>query len=345
MLSFSLTPPSIKQASSLELDISQYVIGVFGNSGAGKSCLLKGVAGLQEGIVENVCYNKQNLSGKPINQSPIYYLDQQATLFPHLTVRQNLELAVTHGSFAKYASFNFENVVDWCQLDSILDKRPMLLSGGQAQKAAFAQSILSGKPIIMLDEPFSALDWQSREYFCQLIQFLHQKYQRRFILVSHSLKELALSANYIFYIKEFDIAKHGGSQQMVTYLSNKNGNNQLSQLTGNIIEINTRHKLVKLQLSAPSNQFIYIKSPKLLSDSLNIQVEAKKVSLSKTKPSLSTIVNCLECVVINLKVCESEVIVELDVDGQTLFADISQMSQEKLHFNSGDKVYAQFKAL
>ncbi|WP_448566016.1 ATP-binding cassette domain-containing protein [Thalassotalea ganghwensis] len=346
MLSFKLNHAELAEEIAVALDVQQHVIGLFGSSGAGKTSLLKGIAGLADDYVTARYFNEMALDNLQVCQSPIYYQDQNATLFPHLTVKKNLELVVSHGRFASDSPFSIEKVVQWCQIELILEHKPSQLSGGQMQRAAFAQSILSGNKLILLDEPFSALDWQAREHFCQLIQHLHKTYQLQFVLVSHSLKELALCTNYIVHLAKFCVTNAGSSQQMVSFLSQESVQNQCAVLTGTIEEVIEEFKLAKVRLSsANEGQIIFISKPEFAQRQVNVEIDAAKVSLGKSQPAQSSIVNCLQAQITNINATNSFVTVELAVEGQVLLANISLLSFKTLDFKVGDHVYAQFKVL
>ena len=116
------------------LDVREHVVGIFGHSGAGKSCLLKGIAGIAGEYVKACHYNGQSINNTPLNQSPIYYQDQNATLFPHLTVKKNLALVIGHGRFANECRYRLEQVIQWCQIESLLEQKPVAIVWGTNTK-------------------------------------------------------------------------------------------------------------------------------------------------------------------------------------------------------------------
>ncbi|WP_448566006.1 ATP-binding cassette domain-containing protein [Thalassotalea ganghwensis] len=330
----------------LYLNLNENVVGIFGASGAGKSSFLKNIAGIDDSLISVVHYDGLRVDTLSAYKSPIYYLDQGATLFPHLSVRKNLLLVLAHGCFASENSYQFEDVINWCQIESILDQMPLHLSGGQMQKVLFAQSLLSGKKLILLDEPFSALDWKVREHFCQLIQYLHQHFHKQFLFVSHSLKELAMSTNYLLHLDHFKVIKSGISQKLISSLSQEPGQTQSAILSGKIDKIIQEFNLAKVKLGSNSNsQFIYITAPHYDLADVNIEIEANKVSLCKKKPSLTSIVNCLLTRVKEININKHFATIILEIENQILMSNISLLSLYKLELTIGEDIYAQFKVL
>lgn len=344
MLTLRITHPLNRTQQALTWAVEQHIIGVFGASGAGKSTLLKGIAGLAKGYVDNVSYAQQVLPTDANSYTPLYYLRQRSVLFPHLSVVQNLKLVITHGKRAKQCQFSLEEVVSWCELEPILQHKPGQLSGGQQQRAAFAQALLSGKPLLLLDEPFSALDWSARKHFCCLLRYLHQRYQLQFILVSHSLQELALSTDYLIHIHDFSLQQQGTTQALLPQLSAHTASVQSALVRGKVIAVLKDYNLTKVQLLAPSTQYIYINTPGFVDDEVQLPLVANKVSIAKVQPQQSSIVNCLRGHILSLKRKDDCFCVEVDVDEQIIFANISFLSLKRLDLKVQDSVYLQFKA-
>jgi molybdate transport system ATP-binding protein len=160
----------------LVLPLCKGIVGIFGKSGAGKSTLLRVLSGLEKADLEPVDLEKKilkkveskihwqdkRIDKLPADKNPCLLQTQQAQLFPNLTVLANLTFVIKHSAWANSCSFTFEQVIQWCGIEHLLTQPSTSLSGGEQQRVNLSRSLLSGKPIILLDEPFSALDWNAR---------------------------------------------------------------------------------------------------------------------------------------------------------------------------------------
>ena len=329
---------------ALELPLSAGNIGIFGHSGAGKSSLLKSMAGLLQHPSNQLIYLGKHI---PLNQphlSPFVYQFQQGYLFPHLTVQQNLSLVEQHGQFAKHCEFTMAEVTDWCELTPLLTKPVGHLSGGECQRVALARSLLSGKKILLLDEPFSALDWPTRVKFANLLVWLSQRFQLRVIMVSHAVEELASCCHYIMHLEQGKVIQHGLSTTLIDKLSRASHQAHISIVTGQWLATLAEHGLIKIALDAAQQQCILMHQPAFETDQVQLQLAANKISLAKVQPAPSSMLNCLTGVIRKIEPQPNGALIYLVVAEQQLLAEISLLSLQLLALNVGDTVFAQFKA-
>jgi len=366
------------------LPLSQGIVGVFGKSGAGKSTLLRVLASLEEAATEKADLDKKTLKNVgseihwqdkridklPAEQNPCLLQTQQAQLFPNLTVLENLEFVLKYSNWAKQTPFTIEQVIQWCGIEHLLTQPSISLSGGEQQRANLARSLLCGKPIIMLDEPFSALDWNARTQLLSLLVQLQQDYKLYFVIVSHSLKELALTSKNLVVIESGKVIKTGLSEQLIPRLTtSSNATNQsvFSKLELSNPEVLPEHNLTKWQLinnpipgTGSSKQACYrqenafvIYSKGLVSGAIiankqvrkSIVIDANRISLSKQADDTSSMLNHLPAQITEIKTIQDSVLVTLNLNDQNLFAEISQLSLDKMALNAGDHIFVQFKAV
>ena len=166
-------------------------IAIVGPSGAGKSTLLNLIAGFVLPTQGNIWLNGENHTRSAPYERPVSMLFQENNLFPHLTVQQNLALGLkTSLKLTALEQDQIEQVADAVGLTSFLSRLPNSLSGGQKQRVALARCLLRDKPILLLDEPFSALDPELRLEMLNLIDELCHSKKLTLLLVTHQPSEL-----------------------------------------------------------------------------------------------------------------------------------------------------------
>ena len=170
---------------------------ILGPSGSGKTTLLKLIAGLervQKGLIR---INDKEVSSEnyhlPTEKRNIGFLFQDYALFPHLTVKQNLEYPINF----KKSNHTIEDIIDLIKLPNSLKKYPHELSGGEQQRVALARSIISNPDLLLLDEPFSSLDLNLREEVRDDTLHLLEKSNVSTIVVTHDPFEAMFISNQI----------------------------------------------------------------------------------------------------------------------------------------------------
>lgn len=141
-----------------DLEVEAGVNAVIGPSGGGKSTLLDLVAGFLLPDQGRLSLNGSDFTTAPPGARPVAMLFQDNNLFPHLTALQNVVLGLTTGRKPSEKSLNLaKSALKAVGLSDLMDRKPANLSGGQQARVALARAILSDKPVVCLDEPFSAL--------------------------------------------------------------------------------------------------------------------------------------------------------------------------------------------
>ena len=360
-----------KQSSQFTLNIntsmpiSQGIVGIFGDSGAGKSTLLRILSSLEPTCIQKhselaMTWQGQKFANCAADKNPCLLQTQQAQLFPNLTVLENLKFILKHSSWSHKVPFSLEQVIDWCGVNSLLNQASTSLSGGEQQRVNLARSLLCGKPIILLDEPFSALDWNAKDSFLSLLVHLQKNYPLHFIIVSHSLKELALCSQNLLHIHQGQLIQSGNTKQVINQISSASKiHSVFSTLQLVNPDVLPDHHLTKWQLDMNTNKlentpFIYTKGVNDTGNNTNynsetksklITLDANRVSLSRQANLHTSMLNHLEAIIDDITHVEHMVLVKLNVQKQTLYAEISQLSFSNLQLKLGETVYCQFKAL
>lgn len=181
----------------VKFNVNKDTIGLLGASGSGKSMTLRCIAGLEtpdEGKIilnDTVLFDSEKKINLPIRKRKTGFLFQNYALFPHLTVYQNIMLGLD--SIPKNEAKRItEEKINMMKLDGLEKRYPRELSGGQQQRVALARALAVNPKILLLDEPFSALDDYLRNYMVrQLIQTLSE-FDGDSIFVTHNRDEAYL---------------------------------------------------------------------------------------------------------------------------------------------------------
>lgn len=182
---------------------------IFGPSGAGKTMILKSIAGLitpdigQIKLAEKVLFDSARKINLKPQQRNLAYLFQNYSLFPHLTVQQNIAFSLTKGIFNPSRHSHFPEVTKWMEtleLSALANHYPYQLSGGQQQRTAMARALVTNPSVLLLDEPFSALDHTLRKKIRTEINELQQQLDIPIILITHDIEDVELFGEHILDI-------------------------------------------------------------------------------------------------------------------------------------------------
>ncbi|MFX2578204.1 thiamine ABC transporter ATP-binding protein ThiQ [Enterobacter quasiroggenkampii] len=194
------------------------MIAVLGPSGAGKSTLLNLIAGfLQPASGSIIAIDNRDFTNAPPAKRPVSMLFQENNLFTHLTVRQNIALGMHPGlRLNDDQRHKLEVIAAQMGIAGFIDRLPGELSGGQRQRVALARCLVREQPILLLDEPFSALDPALRQEMLALVQEVCQRQQLTMLMVSHSIEDAARIAPRSVVIAEGRILWDGATEALMS---------------------------------------------------------------------------------------------------------------------------------
>lgn len=191
-------------------------VAVLGPSGAGKSTLLSLIAGFLPSEQGKLFLNGQDHTKTVPAKRPISMLFQDNNLFPHLTVRQNIGLGLNPGlKLTGAQKALLESRAEQVALSEYLERLPSQLSGGQRQRVAIARCLVREQPILLLDEPFSALDPALRIEMLALLEQLCREKALTLLMVSHSLEDAVKIASRAIVIDKGMIVYDGNTQSLI----------------------------------------------------------------------------------------------------------------------------------
>lgn len=199
-------------------DTEDAITGLLGASGCGKSVTLKCIAGVETPDEGSIILDGETLfdSARGINLKPqqrrVGYLFQQYALFPHLTVERNILTGLHREHDATVRQHRLREMMEMMQLQGLEKLRPTQLSGGQAQRVALARMLVSEPRLLLLDEPFSALDSHLRDQLQPQFLDLLRSYGRQAVLVTHSRDEAYHLCSQLCVMENGRIVRSGATK-------------------------------------------------------------------------------------------------------------------------------------
>ncbi|KAB7707568.1 ATP-binding cassette domain-containing protein [Bacillus aerolatus] len=241
--------------------VGNEIFGIIGPSGCGKSMTLQCIAGLQTPSSGKIILNERTLfdSNNKVNVSPqsrkIGYVFQNYALFPHLTVEKNISFGIRH--LPAYKD-QVHEMIKRVKLTGLENRFPHELSGGQQQRVALARTLVTKPELLLLDEPFSALDPHIKSQLEQgLIDMIHENYQGAILYITHNLEEAYKLCNRILVYENGKVVQVGGKEEVV----NNPANITVAKIAGctNFLPVHvTKQSEGKLQLLSQNGMELVI---------------------------------------------------------------------------------------
>lgn len=191
-------------------------IAILGPSGAGKSTLLNMIAGFIPAAAGDLWIAEQLVTQLPPAKRPLSILFQENNLFTHLTVRQNLALGLDPGMrLTEQQHARMLRLAERTGLEQLLDRLPGQLSGGQRQRVALTRCLLRERPLLLLDEPFSALDPALRQEMLRLTDELCRENRLTLLMVSHQLEDARQIADRCLLVDKGEVFWFGETEHLL----------------------------------------------------------------------------------------------------------------------------------
>jgi len=190
---------------------------IVGPSGAGKSTLLEAIAGLREIERGRVILGGQEITNLPPEQRSIAFVPQDYALFPHLTAQGNILLAPRLLGMTKdKITERFKFLCSLLDLKELLHRYPRQLSGGERQRIALARALMLDPVLLLLDEPFAALDPQMRPSVRRSLRQIFKTLKTTVLIVTHDLWDAAALGDKVFVIESGRIVQSGSWSEVIS---------------------------------------------------------------------------------------------------------------------------------
>lgn len=333
------------------------IIALFGASGCGKTTILRCIAGLQKlpgtiAIGSEIWQDTASGTVLPAHARQVGYVFQEASLFPHLSVRDNLLFGARRVKTPiDPASPSFDDVVDLLGIATLLNRASTTLSGGERQRVAVGRAILSRPRVLLMDEPLSALDRMTKNEILPYFEMLHERLRIPIVYVSHDMTEIERLADTLVLMKQGRVQASGPLRDLQTDPS-------LPLLTSTEATVvldgavrRTDQEFALTELAVAGGTLIVPGLHGGIGDKRRLRIAASDVSLARTRPTDSTIVNCLPVRIVAIEVepahPQATAILALGANGAgaRIVARMTRKSLVGLGLEPGQTVFAQIKGV
>ena len=181
--SFTLSP------ISLTIQMGE-IFAILGRTGSGKTVLLEAISGMFPGDTGSILLDGTDIRDIPPSQRKLGLVYQDYGLFPHMKVKENISYGLKmHGYSKKEQDSRAQELMEMLSISHIGDQYPGTLSGGESQRTALARALALAPQVLLLDEPFSALDPATRQSLYQELRRIHRHFGCTIIFVTHDMDE------------------------------------------------------------------------------------------------------------------------------------------------------------
>jgi len=332
------------------------VTALFGPSGCGKTVVLRCVAGLirvRDGYfnIGGELWQDRDEIFIPTYRRPLGYVLQEASLFPHLSVRRNLLFGAPRQRLADRPTIEFDEVVDLLGIRALLDRSPRNLSGGERQRVGMGRALLTQPKVLLMDEPLSALDRKTKGEILPFIEKLRDHFSLPIFYVTHDMAEIERLTDHMVLLEKGHVVASAALSDLQSDPSSPLAASREAAVTLKGMVEASDPKFGVANVSIPGGMLI-APQPQPPADAggglRRIRILASDVSLAREKPSRSSILNTLPVRIVAMKPldsCEVLVVVALGENGNgaRLLSRITQKSWAELGLAEGQSVYAQVK--
>ena len=343
-LSFDLELPRREFILKLKGEMGEGILGVFGPSGAGKTSFFHLLCGLEEPRSGRIILNGRPLVdvergiNLPIHKRRIGVVFQDKRLFPHMTVKENLLFGQ---KYLKKKTVSLERTAELLDLKPLLNSYPHEISGGEQQRTAIGRALLTSPELLLLDEPFNAVDNSLRVTMLPYLRRLRERMAIPMLVISHDLPDIQKLTSIVYLIEKGSCTGYGE--------------------IGNLLDRN-REILFK---SGPVNTFrvdrLEAEAPGLYSCAVNgasgalikvpfrpeagavLTLPPHEISLSLSPVGHISIQNQIPGRIGRMIPLENRLFCTIE-GGISLTAEITLQAAEELGLREGSRVYCLFKA-
>ena len=359
----------------LDMDLTLPGTGVtalFGPSGSGKTTCLRAIAGLEHAVALRSAARRNLVivNGEAWQDDsqgifvathlrPLGYVFQEASLFDHLSVAQNLAFgqqraeravraAAVAGALQKLSlKAANDQAIELLGIGHLLARQPHTLSGGERQRVAIARALATRPRLLLMDEPLAALDAKRKAEVLPYLEALHRDLKIPILYVSHAMDEVARLADHLVLIEAGQVMATGDTSALMTRLDLPlaQGDGAGAIINATVVSHDPGY-VVTLARFAGGDIHIPQQQRAKVGDAVRIRVQARDVSLTLERQTGTSIQNILPVQITALSPdSPGQVMVQLDSAGTPLLARVTARSADALKLAVGQAVFAQVKGV
>ena len=341
---------------SLEIDHHFTVEGttaLCGPSGCGKTTLLRLLAGLERAAEGEVTWGKtpwlstvnRPATFLPPNRRRVGMVFQDIQLFPHLSVAGNLRFAEKRAPDSGSKPV-LDAVTETLGLAPLLQRRPESLSRGEQQRVAIARSLLARPQLLLMDEPVSGLDGETKREVMTMIARLPSEFSLPIFYVTHALDEVTQIADRMVLLDQGQIVKAGQPNDVLAAIEDVPGLDSFE--AGQILEASVerhdeRYQLTRLDVLG--QPFVIPRTNFAPGTTIRLRLRARDVALATVRPESISIRNVLEGTLRCIQIRDNSPHADATVDlaGHAVIARVTRESVDALKLQPGQRVFALIK--
>ena len=314
-------------------------VALFGASGSGKSTIVEAIAGLRADVRGMVSLSGQRLDGLPSRRRGIGWVPQDAALFPHRSVLDNLRFAARPGDADLLA-----RVVDALELSPLLTRRPSQVSGGERQRVALGRALVSRPRALLLDEPLAALDRPLRARLVPFLQRIRTTFDVPMLIVSHDPLEVMALARHVIVLEAGRVVAEGDPREVLA------AHEALGSLRGlaaeNVFDVSVAGEVSDgiVLVTTPRGVRLAVVHAKGFGLPRRVAITAEDIVLSTTAPSDISAQNVLAGVVQGTRASGAQVVVDVSVDGELFVVRVTAKAAQRLGLVKGRAAHLIVKA-
>jgi len=370
-----------KTAFDWNARIESSITGVFGISGAGKTTLLNVISGVLQPDHGRLELNGRVLADAeqkifiPQEKRKIGVVFQEGWLFPHMSIRQNLEFGINlrarPAESVDSNRFPWDEVLELLDIGKLLEKKPAQISGGERQRVAIGRTLLSQPDLLLMDEPFSNLDQERRGLIINFLLKINSHYDLPMMVISHDLQDLLRLTKVLMVVHDGVIERQGNALQMMMQSEGKKEivsgefsnvldlQSKASESEGNpLLSIpdedwlvqessNTADDLLMFDLGPLPGQELALPRSSVPAGTesvkIRISIAPDEIALSRFPLKAVSIRNQIPAVLRAIKIEKQRCMLLLDC-GRELIAEITLNALQQMKLEEGMTVYCLIKA-